>query len=129
MDHELRRRAIGERLGTLGVDAVLVTELVNVRYLTGFTGSNGQLLVTADGATFLTDGRYTEQARHEVPDRTHVTYRRTYRDDLPGLVRRRGASGVRGARRHRGRSREARPAPGRASSSSPSTDRSSAGVA
>ena len=59
-------------------------ELLNVRYLTGFTGSNGQLLVTADGATFLTDGRYTEQARHEVArPRRDVTYRRTYRDALP----------------------------------------------
>jgi Xaa-Pro aminopeptidase len=86
VDHELRRRAIGERLGSLGVEAVLITELVNVRYLTGFTGSNGQLLLTAEGATFLTDGRYTEQARHEAPGPTHVTYRRTYRDDLPGLV-------------------------------------------
>ena len=42
---------------------MLVTNLVNVRYLTGFTGSNGALLVRADGGDVLaTDGRYTTQA-------------------------------------------------------------------
>ena len=52
-----------------GCDAVLVTNLLNVRYLTGFTGSNGALLVSADGADlFGTDGRYTTQAGTQVPD-------------------------------------------------------------
>ncbi|MBN9102617.1 MAG: aminopeptidase P family protein [Pseudonocardia sp.] len=54
-----------------GVDALLVTDLVNVRYLTGFTGSNAALLVHADGdaaSRFCTDGRYTTQAAREVPD-------------------------------------------------------------
>lgn len=52
-----------------GLDAVLVTRLVNVRYLTGFTGSNGVLLVPADGPDVLcTDGRYTTQAGAQAPD-------------------------------------------------------------
>ncbi len=54
-----------------GVDALLVTDLVNVRYLTGFTGSNAALLLHADGdaaSRFCTDGRYTTQAAREVPD-------------------------------------------------------------
>jgi Xaa-Pro aminopeptidase len=51
------------------VDAVLVTNLLNVRYLTGFTGSNGVLLLRADGTDlFGTDGRYTTQAGLQVPD-------------------------------------------------------------
>ncbi len=59
------RRVAGER----GLDAVLVTNLLNVRYLTGFTGSNGVLLVGASGADLLgTDGRYTTQAATQVPD-------------------------------------------------------------
>lgn len=48
---------------------MLVTRLVNVRYLTGFTGSNGVLLVPADGPDVLcTDGRYTTQAGVQSPD-------------------------------------------------------------
>ncbi|WP_308123357.1 M24 family metallopeptidase [Modestobacter marinus] len=52
-----------------GLDAVLVTNLLNVRYLTGFTGSNAALLLRADGDDVLgTDGRYTTQAGTQVPD-------------------------------------------------------------
>ena len=54
-----------------GVDALLVTDLVNVRYLTGFTGSHAALLLHADGdaaSRFCTDGRYRAQAAAEVPD-------------------------------------------------------------
>jgi Xaa-Pro aminopeptidase len=79
------------RLEELGVDALLVTAPVNVRYLTGFTGSNGQLLIAPDLALFLTDGRYTERSRHEAPDVDRFTYERSYRDEL---ARRVGASGI-----------------------------------
>ena len=68
MDHQLRRRALAARLDDLGVDAFLVTDLANTRYLTGFTGSNGQILIGRSFELFLTDGRYAEQARREVPD-------------------------------------------------------------
>lgn len=58
-----------------GLDAMLVTDLINIRYLTGFTGSNAALLVAADGdrnTLFCTDFRYTEQAGDEVPDLSTV---------------------------------------------------------
>jgi Xaa-Pro aminopeptidase len=74
VDHHLRRTTLSERLGALEVDAFLVTGLTNVRYLTGFTGSNGQALVGAERSVFFTDGRYTEQSRQEVPDLERVTY-------------------------------------------------------
>lgn len=74
MDHQLRRTALTARLADLEVDALLVSRLPNVRYLTGFTGSNGQVIAGANQALFLTDGRYTEQATHEVPDLERVTY-------------------------------------------------------
>ena len=48
---------------------LLVTRLVNVRYLTGFTGSNAALLVTETGEVLATDGRYTTQAAEEAPGR------------------------------------------------------------
>lgn len=44
------------------VDALVVTNLTNIRWCCGFTGSFGVLLVRADGATLLTDSRYAEQA-------------------------------------------------------------------
>lgn len=66
-----RRSALRALLPGAGVDALLVTDLVNVGYLTGFTGSNAALLVHVggDGASrFCTDGRYRTQAAAEVPD-------------------------------------------------------------
>jgi Xaa-Pro aminopeptidase len=66
VDHGLRRARIASRLGELGIDGLLVTRLPNVRYLTGFTGSNGQVLIAGAGERFFTDGRYIEQSRHEV---------------------------------------------------------------
>jgi Xaa-Pro aminopeptidase len=50
------------------LDSLLVTNLFNVRYLTGFTGSNGACVVTRDERVFLTDSRYVEQARQQVPE-------------------------------------------------------------
>jgi Xaa-Pro aminopeptidase len=49
-----------------GVDALLVTDPVNVRWLTGFTGSSGWLLVLADHLALVTDGRYGEQATAQL---------------------------------------------------------------
>jgi Xaa-Pro aminopeptidase len=46
--------------------ALLVTHLVNIRYLTGFTGSAGLLLVLPDELVFVTDGRYGEQASDQL---------------------------------------------------------------
>ena len=66
-----RRAALRPMLEPIGVDALLVTDLTNVRYLTGFTGSNAALLVHRDGdelSSFCTDGRYREQSAREVPD-------------------------------------------------------------
>jgi Xaa-Pro aminopeptidase len=60
----------GERLAELvaerELDQLFVSELVNVRYLTGFTGTNGACLVGAGELIFFTDFRYTERAEREV---------------------------------------------------------------
>ncbi len=55
-----------------GVDVMLVSDLVNVRYLTGYTGTNGLALVGPGTRTFITDFRYVEQAAEEV----HVSFER-----------------------------------------------------
>jgi Xaa-Pro aminopeptidase len=67
----VRRDRLRAAARAAGLDAVLVTRLVNVRYLTGFTGSNGALLVPADAdrpELLCTDGRYTVQAGEQAPD-------------------------------------------------------------
>jgi Xaa-Pro aminopeptidase len=74
VDHAARRRRLASRLPELGADAFLITRLPNVRYLTGFSGSNGQVILTAEGGVFLTDGRYAQQSLREVPDLRRVTY-------------------------------------------------------
>lgn len=69
--HAGRRRALRAELEHTGLDALLVTEITNIRYLTGFTGSNAAVLVCVGGESdtvFATDGRYTTQAGDEVPE-------------------------------------------------------------
>lgn len=62
-----------QTLRDLGLDALMVTNPENRRYLTGYTGhdsqadSAGTLLVTSDSALLITDGRYLEQAARECP--------------------------------------------------------------
>jgi Xaa-Pro aminopeptidase len=50
----------------LGVDALVVTTLPNIRYLTGFSGSAGVLTVTRDRALLTTDGRYRTQSTEQL---------------------------------------------------------------
>ena len=67
---ESRRDRLRALLAEHELDALLVTTLVNVRYLTGFTGSAGELLITSDPErdVFVTDGRYDAQSATQVPD-------------------------------------------------------------
>jgi len=62
-------------LPDLRVDAILFLDMKNIRYLTGFTGSDGALLIGQDKKTLLVDGRYTHQARGEVGDVAVIEYR------------------------------------------------------
>jgi Xaa-Pro aminopeptidase len=63
-----RAETLAGAVADRGLDALLVTDLVNVRYLTGYTGSNGVALVGAGLRRFLTDFRYASQVEREVPD-------------------------------------------------------------
>ena len=62
-----RQERLRQRLKDLEADGMLVTNLTSVRYLSGFTGSEGILLFLPDGRHFISDGRYDEQARQQVP--------------------------------------------------------------
>ena len=66
MDHKGRLKALQSVFDRNSLDALLVTHLPNVRYLCGFTGTSGVLVILETGSLFLTDGRYSEQARAEV---------------------------------------------------------------
>ncbi len=61
-----RSERLIELLPEPGVDLLLVTALVNVRYMTGYTGSNGLAIVGPQTRVFVTDSRYVEQAAAQV---------------------------------------------------------------
>jgi Xaa-Pro aminopeptidase len=63
-----RAQKVVEQLAERELDALVVTELVNVRYLTGFTGTNAAAIVAPRQRTFLTDFRYLSQSAEQVPD-------------------------------------------------------------
>lgn len=63
------------RFPELGVDTLLFLDMTNIRYLTGFTGSDGALLVGQRESVLLVDGRYVTQARGESTGVSVVEYR------------------------------------------------------
>ncbi len=66
MDYARRQKAFQQTLVNEELDGFVVTHPANLRYLCGYTGSNGLLLFLAGRRVLFTDGRYTEQAREEV---------------------------------------------------------------
>ncbi|MDQ2648742.1 MAG: Xaa-Pro peptidase family protein [Actinomycetota bacterium] len=66
MDVPGRLPRLREQFDGAGCDSLVVSHLVNIRYLTGFTGSAALLVVRRSGAALVTDGRYTEQAQSEL---------------------------------------------------------------
>jgi Xaa-Pro aminopeptidase len=66
MDVAARADRVRAGFAAAGVDALLVTRLTNVRYLTGFTGSAGTVLLGADSLLLVTDGRYAGQSREQL---------------------------------------------------------------
>lgn len=83
MDHSGRIEKIRRALDGKGLDALLVTNLTNVRYLTGFSGTNGQLLITRGVATFMSDPRYAARAQTLVTGADISIYPDRLRDVLP----------------------------------------------
>jgi Xaa-Pro aminopeptidase len=69
------------------LDSLLVTDLVNVRYLTGFTGTNGAGIVTPEERLFFTDFRYVEQASQQVREYERMEAGRDMLSDVAGRLR------------------------------------------
>jgi len=76
------RTAIAEK----GLDALLISQPENLRYLSGFTGSSGWLLISEQNAILATDFRYVEQAKGESPDFEIIQTKQEPYNWLPSLV-------------------------------------------
>lgn len=79
---EKRQQGLREIIKINHLEALLLTNLENIRYLCGFTGSDGALLVTQTATFFLTDSRYWTQAEEEVKHSQIIHYRKK----LDGIV-------------------------------------------
>ena len=66
MSLDSRTTKLKNELKALNLDGMYITNLTNVRYLTGFTGSAGSVLILEDKQYFFTDGRYIEQSQQQV---------------------------------------------------------------
>jgi Xaa-Pro aminopeptidase len=77
MDHKARQRRLQSALAAHRLDALLVIHPSNVRYLCGFTGSAGAIVISQSKSVFFTDGRYNEQARAEVQGSRIVVARKS----------------------------------------------------
>jgi Xaa-Pro aminopeptidase len=96
MDYKLRQNELRRSLASSRLDGLLVSHLPNVRYLCGFTGSAGLLLVEESGSTFFTDVRYDTQGREEVKGAKVIIARKALWNALGERI---------GARRPRSRSK------------------------
>jgi Xaa-Pro aminopeptidase len=79
---KLRRQFAGKE-----IDGILITQSENRRYLSGFDGSAGFLLISAKKCVLATDFRYTEQAVAEAPDFEILRIANNIADWFPGLIR------------------------------------------
>jgi len=90
VDFEGRRERLVRRIRREGCDALLVSHVPNVRYLTGFTGSDATLVLTPQHAVLVSDGRYQEQIRQECVGLEAEIRRppRTWTEAVSSVVRR-----------------------------------------
>jgi Xaa-Pro aminopeptidase len=92
MSHEQRIDQVRTKLTDAQVDALLVTNATNVGYLTGFTGTNGQVLVLQSDTVFFSDPRYAARAADLVRAAEVDIYPTRLTEVLPGHLERAGVS-------------------------------------
>lgn len=84
-----RLKLLRDRFESMNLDALLVTSLPNIYYLSGFTGSTAMLFITQDKCYFITDGRYTIRVQQEV-DKAYQfvdnTGKNLVREVLPNII-------------------------------------------
>ena len=87
MDYLGRQKRFQQTLHEQEFEGFVVTHAANLRYLCGYTGSNGLLLFLSGRCTFFTDGRYTEQAHAEVEGARVVIARGPLMPEAATLIR------------------------------------------
>jgi Xaa-Pro aminopeptidase len=85
-ENTVRLKKLREVLVDKELDAILISQADNRRYLSGFTGSAGTLLITAEQAILATDFRYFEQMGREAPDFDLAKIETRFSELLPSLV-------------------------------------------
>jgi Xaa-Pro aminopeptidase len=83
---QARLARLREAISALELDALVVTKIENIRYLSGFTGSSAVAVVTPGSAVLVTDGRYREQAGREAAQWEMVIYSRNIMDAIAGAL-------------------------------------------
>jgi Xaa-Pro aminopeptidase len=84
---------VRDQLAKWKVDGLLISSATNRRWLSGFTGSAGQLLVTADRAILATDSRYWERAEQEAPA-FEIFRNKDQKEDMPDFLAKGGAKRI-----------------------------------
>jgi len=90
---QARRARLQDKIASEKLDALIVTEMVNIRYLTGFTGTAAIFLLTPRYSWFLTDFRYAQQAQEQVVGPEVLRYTEAL-DTLAGLLSKLGLKNV-----------------------------------
>src|SRR4030043_213882 len=81
-----RLKKLRGKLAEKEIDAIFITQSHNRRYLSGFHGTAGYLIITEKKAILATDFRYTEQAAAEAPDFEILRISGDLKDWFPGLL-------------------------------------------
>ena len=89
MNFQARQAKLREQLASTRFDALLISHLPNIRYLCGFTGSAGLLLLSDSGSVFFTDVRYDTQSHDEVKGAKVVIARKSLLEALGDVLSKR----------------------------------------
>lgn len=91
---EIRLERLRQSFDEMNLDGMLITSSSNRRYLTGFTGSSGYALVTQSEAIFITDFRYTEQAKIQAASYKIIQHDGLILDTVKEVVKELGISSL-----------------------------------
>lgn len=83
----MKLKHLRNQLAEEKIDALLITNPFNRRYMTGFTGTAGVAIVSAEDAVFITDFRYTEQAAEEIQGFRIVQHTKTIIEEVADQVK------------------------------------------